>query len=96
MPVRVVISLVKSLERSSVATATSKRHVTVVQKRADDVTGVVVGQHENETTARIGPEVDVQSSPTAEKLTEINSITCTLCANCYDQGQLSLPSLRGK
>ena len=51
MPVGVVVSLMKSLERSSVATATSKRHVTVMQKRADEVTGFIIGQYEDETTA---------------------------------------------
>ena len=43
----------------SVAAAAVKRHVTAVKERADDVTGIVVGQHENETGARIGPEVDM-------------------------------------
>lgn len=51
VPVRVVKSLMVGLERSSVAAAASKCHVTVVKKRADDVTGVVVGQYEDETTA---------------------------------------------
>ena len=59
VPLRVVVALVVSLERSSVVAAAGKCHVTVVKKRANDVTGIVVGQHENETTARIGPEVDV-------------------------------------
>jgi len=63
VPADVVKSLVISLDRSPIATAASKRHVTVVKKRGNDVTGVVVGQHENETAARIGPEVDVQRSP---------------------------------
>ena len=59
----VVISLVVSLKRSSIAAAAGKRHVTVVKKRTDDVTGIIVGQHEDKTGTWVGPEVDVQSSP---------------------------------
>ena len=59
MPALVVESLVVRLVGASVAAAARERHVTVMEERADDVTGRVVGQHENETRARIGPEVDV-------------------------------------
>jgi len=54
------------LVSSSIAAAAGEGHVTVVKERADDVTGLVVGQHENETGARIGPEVDVQRSPASK------------------------------
>jgi len=63
VPVGVVKSLVVGLERTSVAAAAGECHVTVVKESANDVAGVVVGQHEDETSARVGPEVDVQSSP---------------------------------
>jgi len=47
------------LNGPSVVAAAGECHVTVVKKRSNNVTGVVVGQHENETSTRIGPEVDV-------------------------------------
>jgi len=59
MPASVVEARVECLEYSSVAAAARKCHVAAVKESADDVTDVVVGQHENETSARIGPEVDV-------------------------------------
>ena len=63
VPAGVVKSLVIGLGYSSVAAAAGEGHVTAVKIHADDVTGIVVGQHENETAARIGPEVDVYRSP---------------------------------
>jgi len=59
VPALVVHSVMIGLERLSVAAATGELHVTVVKERADEITHVVVGQHENETGTRIGPEVDV-------------------------------------
>ena len=75
VPVGVVKSLVVRLERASIAAAAGECHVTVVKESANHVAGVVVGQHEDETSARVGPEVDVQSSPVVNIGIAFNSAT---------------------